>query len=270
MFKNYLVTTIRHLSRNKVFTLFNTLGLALGMACCFLIIRFIMHEVSYDQFHENQDRIYRINYHAGFGNTDVTLARVPPPISPLLRDYFPEIEHSARMFARSISTSIKGENNRVIKNFEVENLFFADSTVLDIFSFDFIHGNSSTALDAPGSLILTDEMAEQFFGTTDVLGRLVYFMDIHPYEVTGVVKAYPENSHLDFNMMVPYQSMYAIAPDNSRQAMRNNLSKNWVISHSYTYVLLKEGQSAKHLDEGLETYLNINGNGQLRENQTLT
>ena len=270
MFRNYLILALRHFSRNKIFTLINTLGLALGMACCFLIIRFIAHEFSYDQFHEHQDRIHRINYHAGFGNSDVTLARIPPPISPLLADYFPEVEHTARLFARDMSVKIKGENNRILNNFEVENLYFADSTVLDIFTFNFLSGNPNTALDAPYSLILTEEMATQFFGTSEALGRTVYFMDVYPFEVTGVVEAFPSNSHLEFNMLVPYQNMFDIAPENSRQNMRSNLSKNWVISHSYTYVLLREGASADRVNEGLRVFLDQYGNEQVKDQQTFS
>ena len=267
MIKAYLKRAGRQLARNKTFTLINTFGLALGMACCFLIIRFLIHEFSYDQFHQHKDRIYRINYHAGFAGSDLVLARIPPPISPLLRDYFPEVEHAARLFGRGMSTSIKGENNQTLENFEVENLYFADSTLLDIFSFNFLHGDSKTALDAPFSLIVTDEMAKRFFGQTNVLGRTVHFMDQYPFQITGVVESYPSNSHLEFNMLVPYQNMFDIAPENSRANMQGNLSKNWVISHSYTYVLLKEGTSRARVDEGFRAFLDQYGNPQVKDEQ---
>ena len=106
MLKNYLTTAVRNLFKNKVFSVINVIGLALGMACCFLIVLLLQHEFSYDRFHQKADRIFRVNYHAGFGNNDVLLAQIPPPIGPRLIDYFPEIEDAARMFYFSPPPSV--------------------------------------------------------------------------------------------------------------------------------------------------------------------
>lgn len=267
MIQNYLKTAFRHLFKNKLFSLINVLGLALGMACCFLIVLFLRHEFSYDQFHQKADRIYRVNYFAGFGNTNFLLGRVPPPISPNLPDYFPEIEKSARMFGRSISVSIKDQESAALNKYEVENLYFSDSTILDIFSFQFLEGNAQNALDRPGSLIITREMAQQFFGTDQSIGRTVHFLDQYPFEVTGVVESFPANSHIEFNMLAPYEDMFNIAPESVRETMRNNLNSNWVISHSYTFALLNEANNAEAVNARFDDFIKLYGNEKVRDKQ---
>lgn len=270
MIRNYIKTALRHLFKNKLFSLINVLGLALGMACCFLIVLFLRHEFSYDRFHEKADRIYRVNYFAGFGNTNFLLGRIPPPISPNIPDYFPEVEKSARMFGRNISVSIKDQQGAALEKYEVENLYFSDSTILDIFTFNFLEGDARTALDAPRSLILTKEMAVQFFGTNQAVGRTVHFLDEYPFEVTGVVEAFPATSHIEFNMLVPYDDMFNIAVEGVRESMRNNLNSNWVISHSYTFVLLNEANNATAVNDRFDDFIKLYGNEQVRDKQTFS
>jgi putative ABC transport system permease protein len=270
MLQNYLKVAIRNLLKNKTFAIINALGLAIGMACCFLILLFLQHEFSYDSFHENSDRIYRINYGADFAGDGLVIAACPPPIAPLMQDNFSGVEQVARMYGRQVSVSTKDPNGNALNKYEINNQFFADSTVLDVFTFDFIQGNPNTALDAPSSIILTDEMAIQFFGTEDALGKVIYLEDTYPFTVTGVVRKFPENSHIQFNMIAPYVDMFNTAPEQSRTAMRNNLSSNWVISHSYTYVLLEEGAQSEDVNKGFPALLEKFGNPNVRDGQNFT
>lgn len=270
MLKNHLTIAFRNLFKNKLFSAINIVGLALGMACCFLIVLFLQHEFSYDNFHTKADRVFRVNYGADFAGDGMVIATCPPVIAPLMAENIGEIEQTARMFQRNISISTKDVNGSAINEFEVENNYFADSTILNILTFDFVQGNPKTALDAPGSVVITEEMAEQFFGTKDALGRTLFFEDAHSFKVTGVIKKYPENSHLEINLLAPYADMYNIMPENPQKFARQNLASNWIISHSYTYALLKEGANVDAVNAKMADFLKKFGNPSYYEKQSFT
>lgn len=259
MLQNYLKTAFRNLTRNKIFALINILGLAIGMACCFLIVLFVKDELSYDQFQDKFERIYRVKYLPKFSGTDMQLARIPPPVSPLLTEYFPEIEASARFYNRSASievpSTIEGEEN---KQYEEDRVFFADSTLTDIFTLHFTKGNPNTALDAPFSVVIAESIAEKYFGDENPMGKTILMSGQYPFKVTGVFEDYPDNSHVHFELIAPYQNMFSIESEAIRGNMQTNLAQNWVISHSYTYVLLKPNQSPESvhakMPQLVETY----------------
>lgn len=268
MLKHFLKTAFRNLLKHKLFSFVNILGLALGMACCFLIVIFVRYEFSFDDFQRDADRVARVTYTASFGNSATVLARIPPPIAPLMPDFFPEVKYAARMFPRSVSIEVKEGNLATGTNrFEVENVAFADSNLLDILTFDFVEGDPTTALDQPFSLVLTEEMARQFFGTTDVMGKTLHFRSTYPFRVSGVIKDHPDNSSLRFNLIVPYDNMFDIEGESFGTALRNNLRQNWVASHSATFVLLEEGATMAAVNERFSDFMQVHGNEQFRDNQ---
>lgn len=248
MLQNYLKTAFRNLTRNKIFALINILGLAIGMTCCFLIVLFVKDELSYDQFQDKYERIYRLKYLPKFAGEGMELARIPPPVSPLLTDYFPEIEQAARFYNRSASIEVpaktEGEEN---KQYEEDRVFFADSTLVDIFTFQFTKGNPETALDNPFSIVIAESIAEKYFGEENPMGKTILMSGQYAFKVTGVFEDYPDNSHVHFELVAPYQNMYSIEAEAIRAGMQTNLTQNWVISHSYTYVLLKPNQSPENV-----------------------
>lgn len=271
MLKHYMKTAFRNLLKHKLFSFVNILGLALGMACCFLIVIFVRYEFSFDDFQRNGDRVARVTYTASFGNSGTVLARIPPPIAPLMADFFPEVKYAGRMFPRSVSVEIKdGDLASGTNRFEVQDVAFADSNLLDILTFDFVEGDPKTALDQPFSLVITEEMAKQFFGTTDVMGKSVHFLSNYPFRVSGIIKDHPDNSSLRFNLLVPYENMFDIEGENFGPALRNNLTQNWIASHSATFVLLEEGASMASVDERFPDFLEVHGNEQFRDNQEFT
>ncbi|MEZ5039413.1 MAG: ABC transporter permease [Saprospiraceae bacterium] len=271
MIKHYLKTAFRNLFKHKLFSFVNILGLGLGMACCFLILIFVRHEFSFDNFQKNVDRIGRVNYTASFGNSATVLARIPPPIAPLMPDFFPEVKYAARMFPRSVSVEVReGAAGNGVARFEVPEVAFVDSNLLDILTFDFIEGDPLLALKQPFSVILTEEMARQFFGSTEVLGKTIHFLSTYPFRVTGVIKDHPDNSSLRFNLLVPYENMYDIEGETFGPSLRNNLTQNWVVSHSATFVLLTEGASMAAINERFPAFLKTYGNEQFRDNQSFS
>jgi putative ABC transport system permease protein len=264
MLKNYITIALRNLIRQKAYTAINIAGLATGMACCFLIFLFVSHELGYDKFQGKAERIYQVEYEVTFGGNPTKLATAPPPIAPLLNGFFPEIETSARVYFRN--ASLQRPDKSHADKYEEENFGFADSTLTDILTFHFIAGNPQTALDAPFSIIISDEMARKYFGQEEALGKTLLFDGTHPMKVSGVFRKYPDNSHIHPHFFANYETMFATSP----QAARGNLPKNWVISHSYYYVLLKPGYTAAAVNARFPAFLEKFGHPQLRKDQKFT
>jgi putative ABC transport system permease protein len=252
MIKNYLKIAYRNLQRHKVFTFINVLGLTLGLTCCFLIMVFVRHELSYDAFHEKYDRIYRLNYMPKFAGLTQFVALTPAAASPLLPGFFSEIEKSARVYRSNATIEVPGTATdlKPIKHDE-DRFFFADSTLLDIFSFEFISGDRSTALKEKYSVVITDKIAKKYFGTSHALGRTLGYEGKHPLKVTGVIKEFPNNSHIHIDLLSDYQTMYAT----ESELARSNIPHNWVITHSATYVLLWPGKSLETVNARMPGFL---------------
>jgi putative ABC transport system permease protein len=251
MFKNYLKIARRSLFRHKTFSLINILGLTIGLTCCFLIMVFVRHELSYDQFHAKYDRIYRLNYMPKFAGFTQFIGLTPAVASPLLPDFFSEIEKSARVYRSNATIEIpNGSDPRPVK-FDEERFFFADSTLPQIFSFQFIEGDVRTALKQKFSVVITDKIAQKYFGTTNALGKTLLYEGKHPLKITGVIKELPDNSHIKIDLLSDYQTMYAT----ESELVRSNIPKNWVITHSATYVLLRPGKTAESVNARLPKFL---------------
>ena len=251
MFRTYLKPAIRHILKHKTFSLINILGLTGGLMCCLLILIFVTDEYSYDKFHQKKDRIYRVHYL--ISNFDI--ARIPPVMSSHIGSYFPEVEVTARMFSRSVSIQIPDEMGAGTRRFEEDNVNFADSSIFDILSFMPIHGNLDNALRQPFTVILNEEMAEKYFGDQNPIGKQLIMEGNKTFQVSAVVKDFPSNSHVHFDMIVPYDNMYDIEPENLQAAIRQNFQYNWMVSHSPTYVLLKPGSDPATVDEKFPDFI---------------
>jgi putative ABC transport system permease protein len=248
MLKNFLRTALRTILKYKAYATINFLGLTTGFALALLIVAYVRSEVSYDRFHENADRLYRIKYVAPNG---LQIASSPPPIAPVMKDFFPGVEEAGRMFARNVSISLPDGNEA----FEENNVYFADSTIMKMFSFTFLKGNPENALVDKFTVLLNEEMATKYFGDKDPVGETLIFSGNVSFKVAGVVKNFPENSHLRFNMLVPYDNMFDLEAPVSAQNLRDNLAINFIISHSYTYVMLKPGADPAEVDNNMSAFL---------------
>lgn len=251
MLQNYFKIALRNLWKHRSYTFINLAGMSVGMACCFLLLIYVNYEKHYDDFHPKGDRLYRLNYLADFSGSNFELVRVPAPIGPAMKDYFPQIDQVARMYPRSIS--LREVNTD--KQFEIERAMFADSTVQEVFEMKYLQGNASTALNRPFSLVLTDETALRLFGEKEVLGRQVLLANEGPFTVTGVVQAFPDHAHLHFDMLVPYRNMVDVEPPHAREDVRRVLTTNWIASHSHTYVLLKNHADPAEVDAAFPGFL---------------
>ena len=249
MLFNYLKIAYRSILRSKVFSLINIVGLATGLTCALLILTFVVDEQSYDHFHSKKERIYRLRYLI----SDFDIARVPPVFKDYINDYFPEVEHSSRLWSRSVSVSVPAEGQDL--RFEEDNVNFADAELFQIFDFELITGTLQGALANPFSVILNEEIALKYFKSTDVIGKMIQMEGDQSFTVRAVVKDFPSNSHVHFDMLVPYDNMYDLEPEGLREGIRANFKMNHIVSHSPTYVLLKEGVDPTEVNERFITFV---------------
>ena len=198
MLKNFLKITLRNLKKQSGYSFINIVGLAVGMACCILILLYVTDELSYDGYHRGADRIYRVNAISSIGETSRRYSTTPPALAPALAASVPEVEAAARVFdSFELQGRVGGETVRI------PEVFFMDREFLDIFSYEFIAGDRNTALANPDSIVLTRDTARRLFGDADPVGRVIELPPAHQVQVTGVLEEVPANSHLRFNGIIP-------------------------------------------------------------------
>ena len=234
MFKNYLKIAFRNVKKHKAYAFINIAGLAIGMACCILIISFIATELSYDRFHKNADRIYRQGLDANLGGNQILMPISTAPAAPAFVQDYPEILDAVR---------IRPMRNVFIKDrdleFFEENVVLADNSIFNIFTFPMIMGDPQSALKTAYSMVMTEDTAKKYFGDEDPLGKILKVDNQFDYTVTGVVKNVPKNSHFTFDILCSFESLYA----QNREAM-----EVWLSFNLYTYVLLQENIDPKELE----------------------
>lgn len=235
MFRNYLKIAVRSLLRNKILSIINMAGLAIGISACLLITMYVLDELSYDRFHEKSDRIYRLTTITHLPNEDRAQAMSAPSMGQWLKENFPEVESTVRL----------GTSRRPLSFEKVQvpntEIWYADSTLFDIFSFTLIKGNPKKALVEPYSIVLTESAAKRYFGTNDPFGKSMMFSDTIPLKVTGIIKDIPANSHIHMDVIVSRSSVPAMTGDLT-------YDKEWFLSVIYTYVLLNETNNPKTLE----------------------
>jgi putative ABC transport system permease protein len=235
MLKNYLKIAFRSMTGNKIFTFINIIGLAVGIACFITITIFILDEISYDKFHENADRIFRVYVDSNVGGKVSTNSKTAGAVGEILKKDFPEVANYTR---------IGYQGNHVLRyndNISRESrIYTADSTYFEIFSFPLIYGNVKTALVRPNSIVLTETMAKKYFGNENPLGKTFLVDDTTTYMVTGLMKDFPKKSSFSCSALL---SMSTFPPEKNQ----------FILNLWYTtYVLLKEGTEPKLLEEKMK------------------
>lgn len=242
MIRNYLKIALRNLLKNKAYSFINIAGLALGLTCCLLITMYVVDELSYDHFHKNADRIYRINADLKFGGHDYVLAVVSDPMGHTLVKDYPQVKNAVRFREQGSFLVKKGA-----ENLKETRVIFADSTLFDVFSFPLIYGDPKTALAAPNTVVITESTARKYFNKVDVMGETLLLDDETNYKITGVIKDIPKNSHIQFDFFLAMAGL-----EESKQ-------NNWLSHNFNTYLLLEEGakieQLAAEMDKVVEKYV---------------
>ena len=194
MFNNYIKVALRHIKRRKVYSFINILGLTIGMACFILIGLWVKDELSFDRFHQNKDRIFRVlnRMQDGSAYFQITYA-----LGPALKAEYPEVEEACRVWMW-YGSHVKYQD----KIYAERNIYLSDPSFFQIFSFPFIKGNPETALADRYSIVLTEEMAQKYFGDEDPIGKALHLVLLEgDFTVTGIIENIPMNSHLRFDFI---------------------------------------------------------------------
>lgn len=226
MIKNYFKIAFRTILRHKAFSFINIAGLAVGMACSIIIMLWVQNERSYDTFHNNASQLYRLTCSAGDFKAAVSAAGIAEGLQAVI----PEIAASTKL-SKPITALLEAGD----KKFEEKKIFFADSNFLQLFSFPLLKGNAATALANPGNMLLTEEMAKKYFGSTDAIGKTIRVNNKESFIVTGILASPPSNSHIQFDLLF---SMATIR--NSDSDLRD---KVWDKFNYYSYLQFKAGLS---------------------------
>lgn len=201
MLKNLLTIAVRNILKEKTYSFINIFGLTIGITCSMFLLMYIIEELSFDRYHKNADNIYRIISNIKEPDNAFTWAVTQFPLGEELRDNYPEVVGAVRFNGTGRSLYKNGD-----KQFYEERFLAADSTVFDIFSYEFIGGDPATALDAPSSIVITEDIAIKYFGTTDAVGKSLQNQQNNELKVTGVIKKVPLNSHFRFDGLISRNS----------------------------------------------------------------
>ncbi|MEM7548741.1 MAG: FtsX-like permease family protein [Bacteroidota bacterium] len=233
MLRNYFKTAIRNLKQNKFFTAINILGLAIGIASCLFITIYVVDELSFDKFHTKSEQIFRIRNEVVFGGVEGSYVVSPAPMAQALIDEFPEVEEAGRLRTMGPISIQIGED------FHKEgDVTWADQSILNIFDFDFVAGNISAALTNPNTMVISQRAEGQMFSGESGLGKSVSFNG-NEYEVTGVYRNIPTNSHFEFDMMLSMEGN-----DESRNVV-------WLSNNFHTYFVLQQGTDYRAFEDKL-------------------
>jgi len=168
MLKNYWKMALRNFLKHKGFSFINVFGLTVGIACCLLILLFVVDEISYDKYHEKADRIYRVGLYGFIGGNEFNGVVTCSPMAKTLADEFPDVEAATR--ARNFGFPVFRYEDKV---FSEEKVFWVDPGFFDVFTVPFIQGDPKTALEKPVSIVLTRSIADKYFGEEDPLGKTI-------------------------------------------------------------------------------------------------
>jgi putative ABC transport system permease protein len=227
MLFNYIKIAFRNLLRHKAFSFINIAGLAIGMTCSIFILLWVRDELSYDQFHEHADQIYRLTADAG----EFKAAVSPAGMAAGLKSEMPVIKNITRI-SKPQSVLFEVGNQK----FQEKRMIYADSNFLDIFSFPLIHGDPKTALQNPDAILITEAIARKYFGNENPMGKIIRKDNQDNYKVAGVLANIPSNSHLLFDFIIPMSAIETTDGDLIR--------KTWENFNYYTYLLLDKNMDA--------------------------
>ncbi len=242
MLRNYITIAIRNLIRQKGFAVINILGLTIGLTVAALIILYIVHELGYDRFHENANRIYRVAIDAEISGQRLNVAVSSPPFGPALKNDYPEVADYVRIDRTGSALFAYGD-----KKFYEEDILYADSSFFGIFSVPLIYGDPATALANPNSIVLSESMAHKYFGQEYPVGRVLRFEDQFDLTVTGVCRDYPDNSHLEFDAVISFGTRAEMAFEGWLEA--------WGSLSMYTYIMLERQANLDSLEAKLPEFL---------------
>ena len=238
MLRNYLKTAIRNLFKNKSYSVINLLGLSIGITCCLLILAYVEYEFSYDGYHVHADSIYRIVSQTTTAGQTRESAISPAPMGlTLVRDY-PEVVDAVR-FMPTVKRIFIFED----RTFFQEGVYYADSSVFNVFSFDLLEGDPVTALEVPFTMVITETAARKYFGDESPVGKIMNWDNKFDYRITGVVKDPPSNSHFTFQVLASFSTLIKY----------DERLGGWSASYT-TYIRLRENSDVSAFEDKISSF----------------
>lgn len=243
MFKNYIKIAIRTFIKDKFYSMINILGLALGIASSLIIILYVVHELSYDNFHPNVEQKYRVNQTNIWAPGGGVMSSSVLPLAQVLVSEYPEVKSVLRVNTMGTHTFRTIENNSTDKVFNEPDVLAADSNFFEFFGFPLLQGDPKTALTGKNKVVISETMAKKYFGNENALGKTLYVGENKaPLEVTGVA-AQPDNSHFNFNFLLSMHTNRAV----------KKFEWSWIWTQIVTYVELEEGVNPSALEQKFST-----------------
>ncbi|MBA7566847.1 hypothetical protein ES708_08546 [subsurface metagenome] len=243
MLRNYIITALRNLVRQKIYSFINILGLSIGLACFILIMLWVSDELGYDRFHENANHLYRVyekQYYSG--GEEFKVFATPEPLAVALEETFPEIVSATRLNALWFKLTLRyGE-----KIYNETGGYATDPATFGMFTFPFIAGDPKTALSQPYSMVLTESMAKKYFENEDPMGKTITVNNQYTFMVTGIMKDVPHNSHVRFDYLVPFDFILELWDSPRGQWGRNSYR---------TYIQVQEGVSQEVVEKKILNFI---------------
>lgn len=244
MFRKNLFIAFRALKKDIPYTISNIVGLSIGITCCLLILSFVKYELSFDNFNKNKEHIYRVNYDVTMGGAQTVSPSVPVFVAPVLKSKFPEVEAVTRFSPEWVPRTIRHDN--VV--FDENNFCYADPNFFKIFDFKPIAGDLQTALDKPYTLVITQAMAQKYFGKSDPIGQVLLFNNKKQLVVAAVMENVPGNAHFTFDFLTSFYSNPGFDSLEKKQ--------QWNNPNYSTFLLLKPNTNVAALYKKIDTWVN--------------
>jgi putative ABC transport system permease protein len=253
MFSNYFKIAVRTLLKQKTYSFINVSGLALGIATCLIIFLYLRAELSYDQFHEHKDRVFRLErqYLNPNGEVKGSYNTLAPSFTLILEKDFPEFENVVRLYHRQ--TRVKCDNNSFTEN----NLFFAEADIFEVFTLPMIKGDPATALANPFSVVLSQSTAYKYFRNEDPIGKNLELL-YRVYEVTGIIEDSPEYSHVHFDIIPSYLSLKGFGGNYNIKEDYFLGGDNFSDNVTHTYARIAENTNPEILQSKMPDFLDNN------------
>lgn len=249
MWKNYLKISFRSITKHFKISLINIFGLTAGIAGSLIVFTYVNNEISYDKFHKNKDQIYRITTHLNMGNNNFTLAMSTPALGQQIKDEYPEVKNYVRIRNnREFNLKINNES------YAEKNLFYADSTFFDIFTYKLSIGNPETVLNAPFSILLTEAKAKKYFGNENPIGKKIIINDEDEFTVTGILKDIPETTQIYCEFLTSYSTIDA----KNKLAGNPQQSSFMRFQDDYVYILTEPITDIENLTEKMNLLVDEN------------
>ncbi|MEM9829176.1 MAG: ABC transporter permease [Bacteroidota bacterium] len=246
MIRNYFIVTLRNAKQQKAYSLINVGGLAVGLMAALLILAYIQDTRSYDQFHANADRIYRVNLDYNYNGEIGIDANTPPPVANRLVTDYPEVEATTRVYHEG-NTMVRYQEAA----FDEDDILSVDSTFLTVFDFPLLKGDAATALSAPNNIVITPAIAQKYFGEQSPLGKTLLLWEYQvPCQVTGVVAPPPRNSHIQFDILHSMTGHYLV---------EKRFDWSWIWCQVTTYALLHADANVSALEAKMPTMIEQHG-----------